>query len=385
MAQIHLLIICGEASGDLNAANLAKSILAINPDIKISGVGGPLLRAAGVNIYYDIKDLAVIGVFDVLEKLPQFIKLQRLLLQKIKQENFAAIILVDFSGFNLRLAKKINNRVPTIYYISPQVWASRPGRIKTIKKYIHRMIVIFKFEEEFYRSYGLSADFVGHPLLDTVKPSMDKEKFANEFNISRNKTTIALLPGSRTVEIKNILPVMLEISILISKEIKDVQFVIAKSNSVDWEIYNSIIEKTDIDLKIIEDRTYDCLNIADFCLVASGTATLETAIMLKPFVIIYKMPHLNYLFYRPQVKIPFIGIVNIVAKRKIIPEFIQYQARPKKISQYVLKTLKDPSELQRIIRELSGLKSLLGEHNASSRAAKIIVDLLNNGRYNISK
>jgi lipid-A-disaccharide synthase len=379
MAKKQILIISGEASGDLNASNLAKSILKIDPEIKFLGVGGTLLRQAGVEILCDIKELAVIGFFDALKKLPRFLALQKLILEKIKYQAPDAIILVDFSGFNLRLAKKINKAIPTIYYVSPQVWASRPGRVKTIKKYIHKMIVLFKFEEQFYKKQGIDVNFVGHPLLDTVKPAMNRKDFIAKYNLSGSKTAIALLPGSRKQEIENILPIMLKASYLINKGLgqNNVQFLIAKSLQVDWDFYKrNGAASSNLDLKIIEGKAYDCLASSDFALVASGTATLETAILQKPFVIIYKMDLLNYLLYRPQVRVPYIGIVNIIAGREIIPEFIQFQAQPKNISEKVLRILKDPLELKRIKTELNQIKSLLGEKDASSRAAKIILEYL---------
>lgn len=334
------------------------------------------MRKSGASIYCDIKDLAVIGFFDVLKKLPEFFALKKLILEKIKEEKPDAIILVDFSGFNLRLAKEIKKTIPTIYYISPQVWASRPGRVKTIRSYVHKMLVLFKFEEEFYRRYGIDATFVGHPLLDIVGPTMEKKEFLNKFGLLESKTTIAILPGSRKQEIKNILPVMLAASILINKNMANAQFVLAKSPQVGPDIYNRIISRANMDLKIIEGKTYDCLNIADFCLVASGTATLETAIMQRPFVVIYKMNLLNYLLYRPQVKVPYIGMVNIVAGRKIVPEFIQFKAHPKKISEQVLKILQNPTLIEQMKNDLDLVKSLLGEKGASLRAAQIIIDFL---------
>lgn len=385
---MKLLIICGEPSGDLNAASLTKSILEINPNIKILAVGGDLLRSSGAQVFYDIKDISVFGLFDALKKLPKFFALQNLVLKKIKTEEPDAVILVDFSGFNLRLAKKINKSIPVIYYVSPQVWASRQGRIETIKKYIHRMIVLFKFEEEFYKKYRVDVDFAGHPLLDIVKPSMKKKEFLAKFNLSDSKATIALLPGSRNTEIKNILPAMLKASVLINKNLNDVQFVIAKFPQVNWDIYNRIVEKqgdasqreaSPLILKIVEGKTYDCLNACNFALVASGTATLEAAILQKPFLIIYKMSILNYLLYRPQVKIPYIGIVNIVAGKKVIPEFIQFKATPKNISEAALNILKNPAEIQRIKNDLGQILPLLGSPGASSRAAKIILDYIETG------
>ena len=382
MAQKNILIVCGEASGDLNAASLAKKILEIGPGIKIRAVGGTLLRQAGVEIFCDIKGLAVIGFFDALKKLPKFFTLQKTILQEIKREKPDAIILVDFSGFNLRLARKINpsttikKTIPILYYVSPQVWASRSGRIKTIKKYIQKMIVLFKFEEDFYKRNGIAVDFIGHPLLDIVRPSIDKKDFLNKFRLAQSKTTVTLLPGSRKQEVENMLPLMLRTCLLISKRLRNMQFVIAKSPQVDWDIYNRETYNLKIPVEIIEGQTYDCLEAADFCLVCSGTATLETAILGKPFVIIYKMNLLNYLLYRPQVKIPYIGMVNIVAKRKIIPEFIQYQAGPKKIADEVIKILQNPSRIWQVKKDLAEVKSLLGEKGASTRAARIVLDFL---------
>jgi len=379
MEEKRILIICGEASGDLNAAGLARKILEINPGVKISGVGGALLRQAGAQIYCDIKDLAVMGFFDALKKLPQFFALQKFLLERIKEEKPDLIILVDFSGFNLRFAKIINRAIPVIYYVSPQVWASRPGRLKTIKKYINKMIVLFKFEEEFYRNNGMDAVFAGHPLLDIVKPLIQKKEFLNNFFLDESKPVIALLPGSRRQEVKNILPVMLKAAALILKSICGVQFVLAKSPQVSWDAYNFITRTfSNIEVKIIEGKTYDCLNIADFCLVASGTATLETAIMQKPFAVIYKMGLLNYLLYRPQVRVPYIGMVNIVAGKKIVPEFIQFRARPKAIAETVIKFLENPSALEHMKIDLAQIRPLLGEKGASLRAAKIVVDFLKN-------
>ena len=369
-------MVCGEPSADLQAANLAKALKTLSPQIKVLAVGGENLRQAGADVFYDIKELSAIGFFDVIKKLPKFFELKKIILAKIKEQNPDAVILVDFSGFNLRLAKAINKSLPTIYFISPQVWASRPGRVKTIKKYIHKMIVLFKFEEEFYQRYGMDVDFIGHPLLDIVRPTTEAITFLNQFDLSQYKTTIALLPGSRKTEVRYILPIMLEAASLIKQQISEAQFVVAKSPQVDFGLYNRLCAPFKLDLKIIEGLTYDCLNIADFALVASGTATLETAIMQKPFLVIYRMNNLNYFLYRPQIKLPFIGMVNIVAQRKIIPEFIQFQALPQDIAQETVKTLTDPAKIGQIKKDLSLVKSLLGQNGASLRAAKIIIDFL---------
>ncbi|MDD5692669.1 MAG: lipid-A-disaccharide synthase [Candidatus Omnitrophica bacterium] len=375
MAEKQILIICGEPSGELHAATLVSAIKKITPGIKIVGVGSRLLAASGAEIIYDTAGLSVMGIIDVLKKLPKFLSLKKFILNKITKDKFEAIIFVDFSGFNLRLAKAINNSIPTIYYVSPQVWASRPGRIETIKRYIKKMIVLFKFEKEFYSRHGMDADFAGHPLLDIAKPTMTKKEFLSGLGLSDNKKTIALFPGSRKQEIKTILPIMLETARVLKAKI-EAQFIIAKPAQVDWDVYNCLIKRSNLEVKVVEGKTYDCMEAADFCLVCSGTATLETAIMQKPFVIIYKMNLLNYLLYRPQVKLPYIGMVNIVAGKKIIPEFVQFRARPKKIAAEVLRILSDQKELQKIASNLSSVRSSLGEPGAATRASQLILNFL---------
>lgn len=376
MGQKHIFIICGEPSGDLHAANLAKEILKIDPQVKISGVGGQLLREAGARLYCDISELAVIGLFDVLKKLPRFFSLKKMILEKIRLERPAAIILVDFSGFNLRLAKAINKQIKVIYYVSPQLWASRPGRIGSIKNSVDKMIVFFRFEEKLYREHSVDVSFVGHPLLDIVAPTMDKDRFLRNYGLVLGKTTIALLPGSRKQEIRNILPVMLKSARIIKDSLGNTQFLIAKPVHLENDIFLDCIRDAGIEAKIIEDKTYDCLSVSDFALVASGTATLETAIIGIPFFIIYKMNLLNYLLYRPQVRIPFIGIVNIIAQKKIVPEYIQFNADPREIAQAAIRLLSDREATEEIRRQLSLVKGSLGEKGAGNRAAKIVLDYL---------
>jgi len=375
MGQKDILIICGEASGEMRAAELVEELKKLNSNIKFSGIGSQLLQSKGVEIFYDIKGLSVMGFFDVFKKLPRFFALKKLLLDKINAGNYNAIIFVDFSGFNLRLAKALNNNITTIYYVSPQVWASRPGRIKILKKYIKKIIVLFKFEREFYKKQGLEVDWVGHPLVDIVKPTLQKKELIENLKLNEDKTTVALFPGSRKQEIKRILPTMLKSADIIRKEI-NAQFLIAKSTQVAWETYNTIIHRSALDVKIVEGKPYDCMNIADFCLVCSGTATLEAAIMEKPLVVVYKTAFLNYLLYRPLIKVPFIGIINIIQNKRIVPEFIQFNARPKKISKFVTDILRNSDELKTMRDNLAKIKTSLGEPKAASRAAQSILSLL---------
>jgi lipid-A-disaccharide synthase len=374
--KMHMMIVCGEVSGDLHASILAEAIKEIAPDTVISGIGGAFLRLTGARLYCDIKELAVMGLFDVLKKFPRFFALKKLIVKKIDEEKPDALILVDFSGFNLRLAKIVNKRIPCFYYVSPQVWASRPGRVKTIRRYIHKMIVLFKFEEEFYKRHGVDATFVGHPFLDIVKPAMTKIDFFHTFKLSEEKNIVALLPGSRKQEIRNILPVMLSAARHLNKKIENLQFVIVKSPQLGWELYSRAIEAPGIDLQIIEGRAYDCIHNADFCLIASGTATLEAAILKKPFCVVYKTNLFNYLLYRPLITVPYISIVNILAKKKIVPEFIQFRACGYFIARHAANILKNPAKKTALQAELGNISCLLGEEGAALRAARVIVDSL---------
>ncbi len=378
MAQIKkIFIVCGEPSGDLLAGNLIQEIKKIDPAIQISGVGGTYLKRSGAEIFCDIKELSVMGFFDVLKKLPKFLQLKQLILKKIASQRPDAIIFVDFSGFNLRLAKAINRRIPTIYYVSPQVWASRENRINSIRDFISKMIVLFKFEEDFYKKRGVQAHWVGHPLLSLVQPTMEKQELLKNLGLNPAQKVIALLPGSRKQEIRKLLPIMLNAGQFINNKIPGMQFIIAKAPNLDARLYQDECDKYNLNLKIVDGKTYDCLNSADFCLVCSGTATLETAIMQKPFMIIYKMNLLNYLLYRPQVKIPYIGMVNIVAGKKIVPEFIQFNAQPEMISRAALELLQNPAQEKQMLDSLASVKTSLGSPDAAERSAKIILDFLN--------
>lgn len=372
-----IITIAGEPSGDLQAGLLISRLKELDNSIKVFSIGGEYSKDAGAQIIREIKDLSVLGLFDVLKKLGKFKELMRLILEKLEEIKPSAIILVDFSGFNLRLAKEINKRITTIYYISPQVWASRPGRIKTIKKFIDKMLVIFSFEQDFYKKFGIDAEFVGHPLLDIAQPTLKKEAALIEFGLKENGCLFTLVPGSRISEIKNNLPIMLETAKLLKETLHQAQFIISRVQSIDNNIYTNIVRASGIDAKIIAGKQYDCLNIADFVLVASGTATLETAMLQKPNVVIYKMGLLNYLLYRPLVTVPFIGMENIVAGKLLAPEFIQFQAKPKLIAEKILEIFQDKQGLAKLQDDFLELRKKLGDPQAPLRAAKSILELIN--------
>lgn len=373
----HLIIIAGEASGDLHAANLVRQLKYLEPKIELSGLGGKRMGQAGVDIYYPITELAVVGFIEVLKHYTEFKKVFNLILNKIDRIKPAAVILVDYPGFNLRLAKEIKKRnIKIFYYVSPQIWAWGKKRIHLIKQVVDKMLVVFKFEEDLYKRYGVPCAFVGHPLLDTVKSTVSKEEFLRQFGLEKNKITLSLLPGSRPKEVERLLPIMLDATRIISEKNKNLQVIILKSTSVDKELFDKILKHHRLYARIIEDRTYDGLNVSDFAIVASGTATLEAAIMQVPFVIVYKISLLSYFLLKFMIKIKKIGLVNVVFGKQIIPEFVQFSARPQKIAQNILPTLCDQQKLSRIKQDLAQIRLLLGPKEASRHAAEIILKSL---------
>lgn len=391
-----IMMIAGEASGDLHGSNLVLSLKALEPGLRLIGMGGGKMIKAGLESYQNIEDLSVIGLGEILSRLDKFKAAFRLLAGKLDSEKPDCVILIDYPEFNLRFAKEAKKRgIPVIYYISPQIWAWRKGRIRIVRKFVDKMIVVFSFEKEFYENEGVSVEFVGHPLLDAVRPRFSKEEFLKREGLADGKKTVALLPGSRRIEVLRNLPIMLRSAEILKDRFGDnVQFVIAKPKEIKKEIYEEILKcNTPSPLpsplrgeggvrgniyayKIIEDYPYDCVNAADIVLVASGTATLETAILERPMLIIYKVSFLTWLIGKMLVKIPDIGLVNIVAGVRIVPEFVQFDAVPEKIADEALDILSSPKKIDEIRAKLRAVKESLGQAGASKRAAQSILKLL---------
>jgi len=372
-----ILIITGEASGDLHGANLVKSLKEKLPDAQFFGVGGAKMLEAGVEIVYAIGELSIIGVSGVLTQLAKIKDLFSLLATKLDELNPDLVILIDYPGFNLRFVKTVKAKnIPIVYYISPQVWAWGKSRIAKIKKYVKKMLVLFKFEEELYKKYGVDAEFVGHPLVDSVKPSASCENLKDEFGIKGRKI-IALLPGSRVSEIQNLLPVMLNSFKGIQAKIKNALFLIAKHNELPQHLFEDILKKHAIPYKLVNGRTYDCIEASDLVIVASGSATLETAILGKPMIITYKVSPLTSIFFLLFVRITNIGLVNIVAGKRIVPELLQYAATPSRISREAIDILSNSTRYNQITQDLDNVRQTLGPPGASSLAASAITQLLN--------
>ena len=376
MSQKKILIVAGEPSGDLHAANLVNNLKSLNPELKFFGIGGALLKKCGVNIVFDISELALVGVVEVLKNIFTVGKAFKTVLAKADAERPDFAILVDYPGFNLRLARELKKRsIPVVYYISPQVWAWGRDRVNIIKKYVDKIIVFFKFEEELYKTYGIDAAFVGHPLLDTVKTTMTKDEVLKAYDLSKGKPVIAILPGSRALEVKSFLSVIIEACAIINKKTGGAQFIIAKYAGLDRSLYEDAIKGSNLDIRIADNDTHNVLSVADFAIVASGTATLETAIIGTPFIMVYRANLLTYILYKMVSTTKFIGIVNIIAGREVVPELLQHDMNPENIAANVLELMGDKNKKAAMIDSLKYVRLTLGEKGASLRAAEEILRL----------
>lgn len=370
-----ILLVAGETSGDMHAAHLVRELKKLSPEISFYGLGGEEMKKEGVRILTDLTQLAVVGFWEVLKNYSRFKRIFDDLLLETKKQSPQTAILIDYPGFNLRLARELKKMgIKVIYFISPQIWAWGSNRIHFIKKHVDLMLVLFKFEEILYADESFKVKFVGHPLLDSVKTTCDRRTLLSSIGFNESSKTIAFLPGSRERELENHLPVMLRAASKIYKSDPQTQFLICRAPSITREMIKKIVDTHRIDYpyKILDSGTLNGINASDLVIVASGTATLETAILNKPMIIIYKVAFLTYLLAKFFVKIRHIGLVNIVAGQKIVPELIQSEANPAKISQTALRLLNDIQETTKIHAELYALKNSLGIPGACRRAAEEI-------------
>ena len=374
---ITLFFIAGEASGDKHTADLIRELKQRAPDIRYCGLGGTHMAAEGCEIFYDLTRLAVVGLIEVLKKLHRFKKIFNDALKKVKELRPQAVILTDFPGFNLRFAKAVKALgIPVIYYVSPQVWAWKRKRIYSIPKIVDKMLVILPFEKDLYSHSSMAVDFVGHPLVHQVVPSNSREALRSEFGIPQDSTVILLFPGSRKAEVRRILPILHETASLLHKQIAQAYFVIAKSPSIPAAYFNRSLGKKDIPFTVIEGRPYDAFTLADFGLIKSGTSTLEASIAGLPYVLIYVAHPITYWVGRLLVKIDFLGLANIIAGRRVIPEFIQHEAKPHKIAAAVTELLRNKEQLTEMKAALTEVRHSLGTENAAVNAAEAVLEFI---------
>ncbi len=374
-------MVAGEASGDLHGAHLMEAIRRIDPEIQFFGIGGEQLGRRGMKLLYHSQPLAVVGITEVFLKLRPIMKALRGLKQSLDRERPDLVILIDFPDFNLRLAKIAHRKgIPTLYYISPQIWAWRPQRVKLIAQWVRKMVVLFPFEVPLYEAAEVDVEWVGHPLLDIVKPTLSKEIAFQRFGLDPRKRTIALLPGSRNHEINRVLPPLLASAQLLQKETPDLQFILPLAPGILQETLSPWMRNISIPVKVVEGWTYDVMNISELLITASGTATLEAAILGKPMVIVYKVSFLSYWIGRALIQVDHIGLVNVVAGKEIAPELIQHEVNPQRIAEEALRILRDPILCRRMTEMMAGVRQSLGEPGAAQRAAGIVISLLNEAK-----
>lgn len=372
----NLLIIAGEASGDMHGASLIKELKKINSGISFYGIGGDNMKNAGMELIYHNNKMAFLGFVEVIKHIPFIKKVQKDVLNTVKEKNIKTAVLIDYPGFNLSIAKKLKSAgLKIIYYISPQIWAWGGGRIKKIKKLVDKMIVLFPFEKEMYDKAGVNSEFVGHPLINRIDSYdfFSKEELINKYNLEKNKEILLILPGSRTQEVHSIFPEVIKAAELIAEKF-DLQIVVACSSMIDEKIIKQYGKG--INFKIIKDKTYELLKYSKFGIIKSGTSTLEAGLFGLPMVVVYKTSSITYLIGKSLVKLKNIGLVNIVSGEEVVPELIQYDVNKNKIYELVSSLLNDEKKVDLIKNKLSKVKAILGNKNASENAAKIINEMI---------
>lgn len=366
-------IIAGEASGDLHASNLLKELKKRDPEAQFRAWGGDLMEAQGAKLVKHYRELAFMGFKEVIANLPTILQNIKFCKQDIEAYQPDVLIFVDYPGFNLRIAGWAKKKgFKTVYYISPQLWAWKEGRVKQIRENVDLMLVILPFEKDFYKKHNYPVEFTGHPLLDVVENYEKNDSFLTANKLD-SRPIIALLPGSRKQEISKMLPVMLNVS----DKFPDYQFVIAGAPGMDENFYNEFTVGKKI--KIVRNQTYDLLSHAKAALVTSGTATLETALFEVPEVVCYKGSSLSYWIAKRLVKVPYISLVNLVADKEVVKELIQDNFNEDTLAAELKKLLNDPVYRNELILNMKALKDKLGGKGASGRAATSIYNFLTEG------
>lgn len=371
-----VVIVAGEASGDLHGSNLVRAMKSQDPDIVFIGIGGEKMQKAGVEILFSSSDMAVVGLTEVFFRLRIVLNAFRKIKSILKNSHPDLIILIDYPGFNIHMAgiaKRL--RVPVLYYISPQVWAWRTGRVKKIARRVDRLAVILPFEEDFYRERGVNVDYVGHPLLDCIS-----DAGADIPDGGLTHPVIGLLPGSRKEEVTRLLPVMMKSAEILARGYPELQCLLALAPTIDFELVQSLIAKSSVRIKIIRDEIYGVLSSCDIAIVTSGTATLETAIIGIPMVIVYSVSPITYWGGRIVIKVPYIGLANLVAGENVVPEVIQNEVTPERLAHEVDVILEDEIVRGNMIRRLKEIKGRLGSGGASERTAEIAFEIMSPSR-----
>ena len=381
MTPTKIMIVTGEASGDLHGANLFRALQAKLPGLKACGMGGHELASLGMEILFDAAKVSVVGIVEVLSHLKDILKALQVLRRRLSEDRPDLLILIDLPDFNLMLARKAKALgIPIFYYISPQVWAWRSGRTRTIKKRVDKIGVILPFEEDFFKKYGVDAEYVGHPLLDTVRVSEDRKAFLSRHDLAADSTCIGLLPGSRKREIASLLPIFLAAARLMQKRSTHrLTFLLPQASTItsrDLDDAGLPLFQQELDIRIVKEDRYTMMAACDAVMAASGTVTLELAILQVPMVVCYRLSPLTFRLAKMMVKLDHFSLVNLIAGCTAVPELLQDEVTPENIAGELMALLTIPEKMHTMKTALQGIKDKLGEAGASEKAAAVAIRLL---------
>lgn len=374
----QILIVAGEASGDLHGGHLVRALKAQHPQLQFEGVGGKHMQEAGVSTLYDISRMGGMGLFEFVSGLWHHIEIYRKLSREIAKGKYRAAILINYPFFNLKLAKVCKQwDCPALFYISPQVWASRKGRVNTIRETVSKMYVILPFEEEIFREARVDVEYLGHPFIDIVQPQVSREEALQDFGLDPAVKTVGLLPGSRMSEINYLLDDMVGAAGIIQKELGQCQFLLPVADSIDPEIIRQRLGDNPLNIKMVTGRNYDVMNCSDALIMASGSSTLEAGLFTVPMVIIYRVHPLTYFLAKFFTNITHFGLINIVAEDEVVPELLNEQVTPERIAAEALKVLKDPEQARAVRNRLQKVRASLGTPGVVDRIARSMADSMN--------
>jgi lipid-A-disaccharide synthase len=369
----RVMVIAGEASGDLHGSGVVRELRHLHTGIDIYGVGGDRMRNEGMTVVFHINELSFMGFAEVVKHLPMVFTMEKTLEQLLTLKRPDVVVLIDYPGFNLRFAKIAKRYgIKVVYYISPQVWAWRKSRITKMRGVVDQMLVVFPFEVPLYTDEGIAAEFVGHPLVEVLHTQQDRQEFFTQHGLDPQKRLVVLLPGSRVQEVDHIFPVMRSAARRIAERL-NLQVAVGVAPTLDEEYFRAMHHADD--MLLMKHATYDLMAHADLAIVTSGTATLETALFGTPMMVVYKTSWLTYLIGRLLVRVKNIGLVNIVAGKQIVPEFVQHRATVRNLVSEATAILQDANRLRTMKAELSRLRSLLGASGASRRVAERILQM----------
>ncbi len=381
--RINIMVSAGEASGDAHAAHALEALQTRGTDFESFGMGASLLQTQGCDLIVDCRELAVIGFIDVVKNYPRFMIRLRKLKAAMKARRPDLLLIVDYPNFNLKLAEYARQlNIPVLFYISPKVWASRPGRVPKIGARISHMAVIFPFEVDIYEKAGIPVSYVGNPVVEDAHSPLTREEACNALDLDSSRPVILLMPGSRKGELERHMSLLMASTEKLANERPNCQFILPLANTIDREWFNQLLESADANLpsaphlQIVDGQSITAMRAADVALVASGTATLETGLMGTPMVVLYKVSPLNYAIIKRMINIDDVSLVNIVAQRRIVPELIQDDATAENIAAEALLLLNDETRRSQMLHDLAELKLAMGEPGASERVAALIESLV---------